>query len=149
MRYKMPIYGCSCGDEGSNYGGWLEYTNGRGGRQQKVLDGPECKKCGVRGLLRVKWLPESFFMRNSIRQVKGTFETVNLPRFKGYFLSSSIQYNKILNHFRIIKLYGRSNAVQIDGEQEIFTGDENQRKQWLEEKGWENYVLNFIKFDSH
>lgn len=56
--------------------------------------------------------------------------------FKEYFLNSVIQYNKIKQHFRVVKVYGRTNSVVIDGAVETWSDDLETREKVLNSTEW-------------
>ena len=44
----------------------------------------------------------------------GLFDRFKLPYYKGYYISSIIQYSDKLKHFRTIKCFGRERTDVID-----------------------------------
>lgn len=45
----------------------------------------------------------------------GVFDRFKLPYYKGYYASAIIQYSKLKNHFRTLRLYGRDRTDILDG----------------------------------
>ena len=110
------MFGCGC-ELGDNYSGSLEYN--KTGRDCWTLDGPACELCSGQKPLKIKYLPESIFIRiNNSKKSLGTFNDTKTPKFKGYVMGGVIQFHSEKNHFRVIKMFGRESGLLIDGDRE-------------------------------
>lgn len=80
-------------------------------------------------------------MRILYEEKASTFNVQRLPFIKGYFPESYIQYNESTQHFRTVKVFGKSKLCVIDQGERTEVQGELDRKKVIESVQWTNYVV--------
>lgn len=91
------------------------------------------------------YLPLEFQIRLDINtNIKtGSFCRRTVPNFRDYVSTAVIQYNHQTRHFRTVRFPRNESAVVLDGGTYKEDTGPNKKEEYLNDKMWTNYVVNF------
>lgn len=70
-------------------------------------------------------------------------EGVYEPRFKNYFKSSVLQFNKVLQHYRLLKFVKKDRIVLIDGDSYQAVEGQGEIERIMGEQDWWNAIFGY------